>query len=161
MGSGVSKNKQLLCPKDYEPEKFAMILKLFDKLDNNGDHVVDLDELKNISNLHVTNRITLCNTEITNQQQQLTWEQAKLVKQQEIEQQALSQKYQQQLQFLEAQQAQRIDTINKRITYYKSLDTSQKCQEFKKIVCKGNHVDFWKFFDYMQDKTHDIPNIQF
>lgn len=161
MGTGASTNKQLKCPKDYEQAKFAMILKLFDKLDNNGDHVVDLEELKNISHLHVKNRVTICNSQIKQEQQQLIWDKERLGKQQEIAQKALKQKCQQEFQSLETHSAQKVENINNRIVYYNSLDENQRCQEFKKIVCTGNHVDFWKFFNYMQDKTYDISNIEF
>ena len=56
MGSGASKS-QLKCPKDYEPEKFKKILKLFDRLDSNGDQVVGTEELSKIADLHVRNKI--------------------------------------------------------------------------------------------------------
>ena len=42
---------QLVCPKDYDEDKFKLILKLFDKLDNNGDRVVETSELNEISEL--------------------------------------------------------------------------------------------------------------
>ena len=54
MGSGSS---QLKCPNDYDRDKFDKILKLYDKLDSNGDHVVQTDELNKIADLHVRNKI--------------------------------------------------------------------------------------------------------
>ena len=50
---------KLVCPDDYDKDKFSKILKLFDKLDKNGDRVVETSELKEISELHVKNRIRL------------------------------------------------------------------------------------------------------
>ena len=54
MGGGSS---QLKCPNDYEKEKFQKILKLYDRLDSNGDHVVQTEELNKIADLHVRNKI--------------------------------------------------------------------------------------------------------
>ena len=54
MGSGSS---QLKCPKDYDEENFKKILLLYDKLDKNGDHSVDISELDVISKLHVKNQL--------------------------------------------------------------------------------------------------------
>ena len=57
MGSGTS--TQLKCPSDYDTENFNKILRLYDKLDKDGDHVVETEELKEISDLHIKNRINL------------------------------------------------------------------------------------------------------
>ena len=54
MGSGSS---QLKCPNDYDKEKFEKIMKLYDSLDSNGDHVIETDELNKIADLHVRNKI--------------------------------------------------------------------------------------------------------
>ena len=56
MGSAAS--TKLKCPMDYDKEKFNIILKLYDHLDSNGDQVIETNELKDISNLHITNRKT-------------------------------------------------------------------------------------------------------
>ena len=50
---------RLVCPKDYEEEKFNKILMLYDKLDKNGDHTVDENELSAISQLHVKNQLNM------------------------------------------------------------------------------------------------------
>jgi len=58
MGSGLTKQKkQLVCPVDYDKDKFSQILMLYDKLDANGDHVVETKELEKIAELHVINKI--------------------------------------------------------------------------------------------------------
>ena len=58
MGSGYSRQeKKRVCPQDYDVNKFKMILELYDKLDENGDNVVDALELQDIADLHVRNRI--------------------------------------------------------------------------------------------------------
>ena len=54
MGSAAS--TKLKCPKDYEQEKFAKILKLYDHLDSNGDQVIETLELKDIAKLHIKNK---------------------------------------------------------------------------------------------------------
>ena len=77
----------------------------------------NLDELKNISNLHV--RIVLLCVILKLQSATTINEKAKLVKQQGRTT-SLESKISATITILEAQQAQRIDTINKRITYYKS-----------------------------------------
>ena len=47
MGSGISKKNtgQLVCPEGYDKEKFKQILYLYDKLDTNGDMVIEKEEL--------------------------------------------------------------------------------------------------------------------
>ena len=43
MGTGysVKTTERRVCPEDYNKDNFRMILDLFDKLDNNGDNIVD------------------------------------------------------------------------------------------------------------------------
>ena len=53
MGSGASSKR--MCPDNYDNNKFSKIIKLFDKLDNNGDNVVESSELDKISKLHIQN----------------------------------------------------------------------------------------------------------
>ena len=43
MGSGISKNKILKCPKNYDKDKFKKILLIFDELDKDGNHALDND----------------------------------------------------------------------------------------------------------------------
>ena len=60
MGSGASSKKHRReCPEGYDNYKFKMILQLYDKLDSDGDNVVDISELKNIADLHIKNKITV------------------------------------------------------------------------------------------------------
>ena len=158
MGSGAS--KQLKCPDNYDNEKFKKILMLYDRLDANGDQVVETDELHQIADLHVRNKIGRMKEYIDR-----------------IEEEA-SQKYEQ----LEKNAAYKISTINSQlmldIQKHKNrkvddvkcaqnmIDTMQnmskekKAKKFKEAVSdKDGHIKFWTFYEYMKDRTDDIQNI--
>ena len=64
MGSAISsQSHKRECPKNFDPEKFKMILQLYDKLDSDGDNVIDIKELRNIAELHINNRIKINTSE--------------------------------------------------------------------------------------------------
>ena len=60
MGSGISKSNkntgQLICPEGYDKEKFKQILYLYDKLDTNGDMVIEKEELFILTEHHIKNK---------------------------------------------------------------------------------------------------------
>ena len=59
MGSGVSSRKQsgeIKCPKNYDKKKFQKILALYDKLDTNGNMVMEQEEFYVLANHHIKNQ---------------------------------------------------------------------------------------------------------
>lgn len=162
MGSGQSVVQKLECPKDYDEEKFSQILRLYDLLDKNGDHVVEQDELKEIAELHISNRIMLLNKEKKEEEEQkeITITAAKFKEDQKIKEikSKTKNKIEEANQLLET----RKQKIDKTIEKFQQLSDDEKNKAFLRVVSYDNkHIDFWKFFTYMKDKTNDIPNINF
>jgi hypothetical protein len=162
MGSGQSVVQKLECPKDYDEEKFSQILRLYDRLDKNGDHVVEQDELKEIAELHISNRIILLNKEKKGEEEQkeITITAAKFKQDQKIKEikSKTKNKIEEAKQLLET----RKQKIDKTIEKIQQLSDDEKNKAFLRVVSYDNkHIDFWKFFTYMKDKTNDIPNINF
>ena len=162
MGSGQSVVQKLECPKDYNEEKFSQILRLYDRLDKNGDHVVEEDELKEIAALHLSNRIMLLNKEKKGEEEQkeITITAAKFKEEQKVKE--LRIKTQNKINEANELLETRKQKIDKTIEKFQKLSDDEKNKAFLRVVSYDNkHIDFWKFFTYMKDKTNDIPNINF
>tara|TARA_B110001452_G_scaffold257025_1_gene250869 strand:+ start:134 stop:622 length:489 start_codon:yes stop_codon:yes gene_type:complete len=162
MGSGQSVVQKLECPKDYNEEKFSQILRLYDRLDKNGDHVVEEDELKEIAALHLSNRIMLLNKEKKGEEEQkeITITAAKFKEEQKVKE--LRIKTQNKINEANELLETRKQKIDKTIEKIQQLSDDEKNKAFLRVVSYDNkHIDFWKFFTYMKDKTNDIPNINF
>ncbi len=157
MGGGSS---QLKCPNDYEKEKFQKILKLYDRLDSNGDHVVQTEELNKIADLHVRNKIRKFKENIDNIQSETE------IKNKNLEQltshkiaELNTQLINQQTRNL-AQKDDLISFTNSEIDKLQAMTPEKKSEKFMAAVTTDNgHIDFWKFFEYMKDRTQDIDNI--
>ena len=61
MGSGVS--SELKPPKNYDKKNFQKILSLYDKLDSNGNMVIEQEELYILANHHIKNKKLLIQQE--------------------------------------------------------------------------------------------------
>lgn len=157
MGSGVS---QLKCPKEYDSAKFQNILQLFDRLDCNGDHVVETEELNKISQLHVNNKIRqlLKNKEqLISKQKQEFYQLDSLAANQiaEIKTNLDLDKKQ-----LKETTAAAIDNIDNNVKNLRDMTDDEKSKKFKKAITnKEGKISFWQFFDYMKYRTTDIQNI--
>ena len=59
MGGGISicspNNGEIKCPKNYDKKKFQKILMLYDKLDTNGNMVMEQEEFYVLANHHIKN----------------------------------------------------------------------------------------------------------
>ena len=55
------------CPKGYDKTKFKTLLMLYDKIDRDGNQAVDINEISEISNLHIKNRLLLLEIELSNE----------------------------------------------------------------------------------------------
>lgn len=157
MGSG---NSQLKCPKDYDEEKFQKILKLYDRLDSNGDHSVDVEELKNIANLHVKNELT----KLENMKQPLSDkidQQINILQQQlKLDIEKLNNSFENTKKSLQQNKSNQIVKIDDEIKQLNDLSEDDKSKKFKNAITdKNGNILFWPFFEYMKTRTNDIPNI--
>ena len=160
MGSAAS--TKLVCPKDYDKTKFNMILKLYDQLDSNGDQVIETLELKDIAGLHIKNRQTELSKLIENEQHDYRYliDQANL--KYEKEKIDLQIRYDQNVEKINNSHSRNDQSIRIKITNLNNLDDKNKCQKFMNVVSNdGKHIEFWKFFEYMKNRTQDIKNIEF
>lgn len=159
MGSGAS--TKLVCPKDYDEDKFSKIRTLFDQLDKNGDHVVDSSELDEISKLHIKNQIA----EIEQKKK------LEIVRKQKVDAflvEDTNKKIEETKKEMEASKIKNdcfsnsvMLGYNMEIGWFNRLTQEEREKLFlDKISDKKGHIDFWKFFEYMKNRTHDISNIQ-
>ena len=159
MGSGASKS-QLKCPKDYEPEKFKKILKLFDRLDSNGDQVVETDELVKIADLHVRNKIRKYKNyieKVKNDTEQKIKEldHESTVKINQINSQLLLK-----IKKAKDKKTDDIKCAEYTIDILSNMSAEEKSKKFKDAVSDSKgHIEFWKFYEYMKHRTDDIENI--
>jgi len=159
---GSSASTKLTCPKDYDNEKFNMILKLYDHLDSNGDQVIETLELKDIAKLHINNRKTEINKlkekEVKDYEYLLNQERLKLEK--DIEDLKLT--HEQNIEKINNSHISRDVSLINQINKLENMDEITQCQTFLNVVSNdGKHIEFWKFFDYMKLRTGDIKNIDF
>ena len=158
----MQKEKKRLCPEDYEEDKFKMILELYDKLDENGDNIIDALELQDIADLHVKNRIN--NLRELKVKENLEFEkEIRLVdieydkKRAALEQEALEigkQKLKENM--------KKLVFIDEKINMLNTMNCSTRNDLFlEKVTGENNHIEFWNFFEYMKQRTSDIKNIEF
>ena len=152
MGSGASKS-QLTCPKDYEPEKFQKILKLFDRLDSNGDQVVETDELVKIADLHVRNKIRKYKNDTEQKIKELHNESKVKVSQ-------ISSELILKIKKAKDKKTDDIKCAEYTINVLSNMSKEEKSKKFKDAVSDSKgHIEFWKFYEYMKHRTDDIENI--
>tara|TARA_B110000908_G_C10265933_1_gene463931 strand:+ start:6887 stop:7366 length:480 start_codon:yes stop_codon:yes gene_type:complete len=158
MGSGSS---QLKCPNEYDNEKFNKILKLYDRLDSNGDNSVDMDELTTIANLHVKNelkRLTCMKKPVSYKIDQniCILEQELNLNIEKLNNDFINNKKQ-----LLQDKVDKLSNIDDDIKHLTELSDENKTIKFKKAITdKNGNISFWPFFEYMKNRTEDIPNIQ-
>ena len=163
MGSGASKgSKQLVCPESYPEDKFNKVLRLFDRLDEDGDQVVENDELKCIAQLHVKNKINLLNlnlksNEVTfNSQNKLYLEKKRLA----IEK--VEKEWDNRICSYKKSYENEVKLLQLQLTNYQNMKDEDKQKMFMNVITDDdNKIEFWKFFEYIKDKTDDIDNIKF
>ena len=158
MGSGSS---QLKCPTDYDTEKFNKILKLYDRLDSNGDHSVDMEELVTIANLHVKNQLN----RLENMKQPLSDsidQDIRIFEQQKnLDIEKLNNHFENKKKSLLQEKTNKIENLENDIKQLGDLSDDKKALRFKKAITdKNGNISFWPFFNYMKTKTEDIPNIE-
>ena len=163
MGGAITKvsNKgELVCPDDYSKEKFQKILFLFDKLDSNGNMVIDEEELYILTLHHIKNKKKILEKEkkiIENTKKQkllaigLEYQTLKI---------KLEEEYIKKKEKYNKQAEVKLNDISSQILSLEHLTKQQKYNIFKNKFCDDdNKLEFNLFFEYMKDKTEDIKNI--
>ena len=157
MGSGSS---QLKCPKDFSIVKFEKIVKLFDRLDSDGDHVVESDEVAKIANLHIRNQIGKLKTSIDKISSENDTLKQELDKQLNFDIARLNAKYLFEINALENEKSSNIKDCENEIDRLQNMSNSDKAKKFMKAVSNSKgKIEFWHFYDYMKTRTDDIDNI--
>jgi len=166
MGSGTSSQKQRrVCPNDYEPDKFKMILSLYDKLDRDGDNIIDIAELKSIADLHIKNNIKQSKVELQQNEnykskninlleEEWSKKQARILEEAEAEFNSKRREINNHFEYKQKK-------IDEEIRVYEIMDCGAKSDTFMSVVSKDNQIDFWEFYEYMKKRTGDIKNIEF
>lgn len=158
MGSGAS--KQLKCPSDYDNEKFNKILILYDRLDSNGDQVVEADELHQIADLHVRNKIGRLKEFIDKVEFEAKQKYEELEKEASFKIAAINSKLILDIQKHKNRKVADVKDAQNIIDTMQNMSKEKKAKKFKEAVSdKEGHIKFWTFFDYMKDRTDDIQNI--
>jgi len=160
MGSAAS--TKLKCPKDYNKDKFAMILKLYDHLDCNGDQVIETLELKDIAKLHIKNKQTELSNLRKSELQDYNYKLEKAKLKNDKEKADLMLNYDKTIEKINNSNIINDVTLVNKIKDLENMDVEKQCQTFLNVVSSdGKHIEFWKFFDYMENRTCDIKNINF
>jgi len=156
-----SSSSQLKCPDDFDKDKFQKILSLYDRLDSNGDHSVDMDELKNIANLHVKNQLNM----LENMKQPLsakTEQDIYILEQQlQLDIKKLNNNFENNKKEILLNKLNQLEKIDDEIKQLNELSDENKTEKFRKAITnKDGNISFWPFFQYMKTRTNDIPNIE-
>ena len=162
MGSGYSKGREKrVCPGDYEEEKFEMILELYDKLDENGDNIVDSLELQDIADLHVKNRIS----KIKRLKVKENLEFQKEIRLIDVEYDKKRAAFEKELMDLKKDKLEKslekTRELEDKINMLNTMNCSTRNDLFLQKVTCNNQIEFWNFFEYMKERTNDIKNIEF
>ena len=158
MGSGgsVLKKEKIICPNNYNEEKFYKILNLYEKIQDNE---VENNELFDISNNYVDDLLQKLEKEkvktILIHQKKLLLHKLNLDHKMRI----LQNEYTTNMEETNKMLSKNTNSLEKRILKLETCTNEEKKKLFLGNIMKNNEIDFEKFFDYMKDKTEAIENI--
>lgn len=163
MGSALSapKPSKLVKPEDCSQEVWKKILQLFDKLDTDGTHSIDDEELMgHIATLHVTNNIAKLNEDKRTLNNNFEFEKEKINSNLEITIKKLQKETAENITALEQLNSQKIDNIDSSIEKINKMSPEERAVKIRNTIC-GNKssIEFWDFYKYMKTRSRDIPNI--
>ena len=160
MGSGFSSTKELKCPEGYDKSNFEKILKLYDKLDNNGNMVIEEEEIGILSIHHVKNRIMLLENDKLENKNNMENNILSLKLEYEKNKKKLVLDYSRNVKECCQAKENKDLFIDKKLENLKKLTKEERYELFKKRFTNGDDkINFPLFFEYMKDKTSDIENI--
>jgi len=152
----------IICPEGYDKDDFQKILTLYDRLDSNGNFGLENEELGEISALHVNNNIReLGNTiEDNDLKKELALKQVRETYRCNV--QRLKNKYDSEVNDVIEKYKKKANDLRGEMERLDKMPEVDKVKCFReKIVNENGNVEFWKFFEYMKDRVHDIENIWF
>ena len=160
MGSGVSTSSELTCPKNYDKKNFQKILTLYDKLDINGNMVIEQEELYVLANHHIKNKKELILAEKMKNDTNIKSRILALNLKYENDKKQLESNHKLEIQKLKQKEKEDDDEYTKRLANIDLLTKEQKYEIFKqRFTDKKNNINFNMFFEYMKTRTDDIQNI--
>ena len=148
MGSGTSKSSgQLVCPESYPEDKFNKILKLFDRLDEDGDRVVENDELKCIAELHIKNKINLLNLNLQNNKVTYESNRQLYLEKKRLAIEKLGKEWDNRICNYKTSYEKEVESIGQNLINYQNMKDEVKREMFMNAVTDDdNKIEFWKFF---------------
>ena len=164
MGSGVSscqvKNGEIKCPKNYDKIKFQKILALYDRLDQNGNMVIEQDEFYILANHHIKNQRELIVKEQMKNNTDIKSKILMLNLNYENDKRELEKTHNEEVKKLKEKEKTDDIEYTKRLTNIDLLTKEQKYEIFKeRFTDKESKINFHMFFEYMKTRTDDIQNI--
>lgn len=164
MGSGVSVCKpssgQLTCPKNYDKTRFQKILTLYDKLDTNGNMVIEQEEFYILANHHIKNQRELVVNEQAKNDTDIKSRVLMLNLKHETDKKKLEDDHKKEIERLKKKEKDDDAEYKKRLANIDLLTKEQKYEIFKqRFTDKENKINFKMFFEYMKTRTDDIQNI--
>lgn len=163
MGSGqsVKVKTKLECPDGYDKEKFKKILLFYDKIDEDGDHVIQTEELSEIANLHIKNKIKMCENQKDDENDKYNNNMSKLELEEKQELEMVKKKYQKNKVDIKSQLDARLSNLESKKLNYENMDDKQKYKTLHNVISnEKNEIEFWDFFEYIKTRTNDIKNIE-
>jgi len=158
MGSGAS--SELKPPKNYDKTKFQKILSLYDKLDSNGNMVIEQEELYILANHHIKNKKLIIQKEKMKNDTEIKSRILALNLKYENDKKELENNHKSQIEKLKQKEKDDDAEYVKRLANIDLLTKEQKYDIFKsRFTDKKNNINFNMFFEYMKNKTDDIQNI--
>jgi len=159
MGSAVS--TKLVKPDDCEKEVWGKILKLFDRLDKDGTHSIEENELMgHITNLHTKNNIRRLINEKETYKQNILYEKEKIHSDLERKINKLRKDAKQLIDELSEKNNTHQNEVDIAIKTLQDMSPEDKAKKIKSVMCgKKQSIEFWDFYKYMKNRTEDIPNI--
>ena len=164
MGGAVSICKptggELKCPKNYDKTKFQKILTLYDKLDTNGNMVIEQEEFYILANHHIKNQREMVVKEQVKNDTDIKSKMLMLNLKLENDKKALEDTHKKEIERLKQKEKNDDDEDKKRLANIDLLTKEQKYEIFKqRFTDKENKINFKMFFEYMKTRTDDIQNI--
>ena len=164
MGGGISScspnNGEIKCPKNYDKEKFQKILMLYDKLDTNGNMVMEQEEFYVLANHHIKNQKELILREKTKNKNDIQRNILMLNLKYEEEKKEMEKTHNAKINRLESKEKTDDIDYNKRLSNIDLLTKEEKYEIFReRFTDNDDKINFTKFFEYMKTRSVDIENI--
>ena len=167
MGSGSSIPR---CPKDFNSTDFSAILQLYDNLDSNGDLVVESKEVAQIADIHVKNKIFVCEGSVQSLQKEKTLLTEDVKRRLNNEISAIKSACHLKICRVTAEregnlkaEQKRIDArvgdLRSEIKRYEIASPQEKQDMFISAVSVDNKISFKEFFKYMRKRTDNLRHV--